>query len=300
MSQVIQAAGGVVWRKNSKGDYEVALVHRPRYDDWSLPKGKQESGEPLIASAYREIMEETGLNIQIGQFIGEIEYFTIDGAKKVSYWSAKALDSDKSFRANNEVDQLLWLDFDKALNKLTRESDVEILTKFIKMDFDATPLILLRHAKALARKEWQGGDEDRPLDNLGQIQAKRTFSIYQVFGLQAIHTSDAVRCYDTVISMCRSLGLNPTVANQLSEYTFENNKKKALEYVTELSEVVVKHQSPTLLCSHNPILPRMLEKLTKKSKVDLPLEKLQPGEAWVLFMRKKKCVGIDLIAAPVV
>jgi 8-oxo-dGTP diphosphatase len=298
MTNPIIAAGGVVWREGKKGGIEIAMVHRPRYDDWSLPKGKQDPGEALIACAYREIMEETGLNVQIGQYIGEIGYFTIDGAKRVYYWSAKALDSQKTFKANNEVDQLVWADIDRASNQLTRESDIEILAKFSEMEFDATPLVLLRHAKALARKEWQGGDEDRPLDYVGQMQAKRMLSIYQVFGLQQIHTSDAVRCYDTIIAMSKALGLEPKVTNHLSEYIFEKNKEKALDYAKDLVEKVGKSGAPTLLCSHNPILPRMLEKVTKKSKVDLPLEKLQPGDAWVLFFKKKKCVAIDLITAP--
>lgn len=298
MTKPILAAGGVLWREGKKGSVEVAIVHRPRYDDWSLPKGKQDPGESPIACAYREIMEETGLNIQLGQYIGEIEYFTIDGAKKVHYWIAKALNGDKTFRPNSEVDELIWLDLDRASARLTRETDIEILAKFAEMEFDATPLILLRHAKALARKEWQSGDEDRPLDYLGQMQSKRMLSIYQVFGLQQIHTSDAVRCYDTIIAMAKALGLEPKVTNQLSEYVFEKNKDKALDYVKDLVEKVAKSGSPTLLCSHNPILPRMLEKITKKSDVDLPAEKLQPGDAWVVFLKKKKCVAIDVITAP--
>ena len=84
MSEITQAAGGVVWRKNSAGEIEVAIIHRPRYDDWSLPKGKLDGGETLIACAYREIMEETGLSVKLGPFIGEIEYFEIDGLKRVS------------------------------------------------------------------------------------------------------------------------------------------------------------------------------------------------------------------------
>ena len=79
MSEITQAAGGVVWRRNTADEVEIAIIHRPRYDDWSLPKGKLDSGETLIACAYREIMEETGLSVQLGPFIGEIEYFAMDG-----------------------------------------------------------------------------------------------------------------------------------------------------------------------------------------------------------------------------
>jgi len=300
MSNSISAAGGVVWRKNPAGEIETAIIHRPRYDDWSLPKGKVDSNETLLACAYREIMEETGLQVRLGQFIGQVEYYSVDGQKEVSYWCAQAIEDGSHFKPNNEVDELLWIDLSGALEKLSRETDIEILSKFITMDFDATPLIMLRHAKALARKEWQGGDEDRPLEQMGQLQAKRMLSIYQAYGPEEIHTSDAVRCYDTVIGMTKALNIDPVVTNHLSEYVFEKNKDKALDYVKDLAERVVEKQKVILLCSHNPILPRMLEKVTKKSKVDLPESKLLPGDAWVVFFKKKKVVGIEIIPAPVV
>jgi len=300
MSDLVLAGGGVVWRKNNEGVIETAIVHRPRYDDWSLPKGKLDSGETLMACAYREIMEETGLQVRLGQFIGQIEYFSVDGQKQVSYWCAEAIEDGSDFKPNSEVDQLLWVDLDLALAKLSRESDIEILGKFISLDFDAKPLIMLRHAKALARKEWQGGDEDRPLEQTGQLQAKRMHSIYQVYGVDKVHTSDAVRCYDTVIGMTKALNIEPKIANQLSEYVFEKNKDKALDYAKDLAEEIADTGKTILLCSHNPILPRMLEKISKKSKVELPEFKLQPGDSWVVFFKKKKVVAIEVVPAPVV
>ena len=300
MSEITQAAGGVVWRKNTADEVEIAIIHRPRYDDWSLPKGKLDSGETLIACAYREIMEETGLSVQLGPFIGEIEYFAIDGQKRVSYWCAKAIDSEKAFHVNSEVDLMEWHNIEAALAKLTRETDIEILTKFIEMPFDSTPLILLRHAKALARSEWQSGDEDRPLEIIGQQQARRMLATYQVFGLAEIHTSDAVRCYDTVIAMAKALSIEPKITNHLSEYTFKKDKDKSLDYAKKLAEQIQKEGKPILLCSHNPVLPRMLEKITKKSDVELPESKLLPGDAWVVYFDKKKCVHIEVIPAPIV
>ena len=74
MTPAIVAAGGVVWRRDIEGEIEVLLVHRPRYDDWSLPKGKLEEGEALISCAYREILEETGLSIKLGPYVDSVEY----------------------------------------------------------------------------------------------------------------------------------------------------------------------------------------------------------------------------------
>jgi 8-oxo-dGTP diphosphatase len=297
---MILAAGGVVWRETSDSKIELAIIHRPRYDDWSFPKGKLDSGEELIACAYREIMEETGLNIEVGPYLGDVEYESIDGPKHVSYWATRALEGNNEFHANLEADLLEWHDFDSARAKLTRDTDREILDIFIKSPFKAPKFIMLRHAKALARSEWQSGDEDRPLDNLGQLQAKRMHSVYQVFGVSQIHTSDAVRCYDTVIGMTKALNIEPKITSKLSEYTFEKNKDKSLDYAKELAESVRSTGETILLCSHNPVLPRMLESVCKKSEVDLPENKLKPGDAWVIYLGKKKTLQIDVIPAPTV
>ena len=296
MNAPIYAAGAVVWRKNSDDSVSVAIIHRPRYDDWSLPKGKMEFGETLISCAYREVMEETNLKIKLGPFIGTVDYYVPDGLKEVSYWCAKVIGEDHAFRANSEVDEMVWLSLGDGMEKLTRESDKEILQKFLSSPFDSETLIMLRHAKALARQEWQGDDDDRPLELTGQLQAKRMLSLYQVFGLEEIYTSDAVRCMDTVALMAKALNIDPIVTQQLSEYTFRKNKDKAIDFAKEL----VKKRETLLLCSHNPVLPRMLEKLTKKVDVELPDSKLMPGEAWVIHHRKKEVFQVDRLGAPTI
>ena len=296
MSAAIIAAGGVVWRRDSEGEIQVLLVHRPRYDDWSLPKGKLEEGEALISCAYREILEETGISIKLGPYIGSVEYYVPDGLKNVSYWSASLIEDRSTFHPNEEVDQIIWLDLESAILRVTRDSDGYILDRFGVTPYDSSALIMLRHAKALERAEWQGEDEDRPLQLIGQLQAKRMLSLYQVFGLDEIHTSDAVRCLDTVSQMAKSLQLTPTITNAVSEYTYKRNKDKAIDYAKEL----IKKNRQTILCSHHPVLPRMMEKLTKKIDFDYPNNKLLPGEAWVLFHDKKAVLQIDRMAAPTV
>ena len=303
MNSTVIAAGVVIWRPQESGAIEIAVVHRARYGDWSLPKGKLENNETLVACAYREGEEETGLEFFIGPYIGDAEYLVAEGMKRVSYWAARASDRQTVFYANEEVDQLQWWSLEQALDSLTRDSDKEIVAKFMATPYDATPLIMLRHAKALAREEWQGEDEDRPLEQLGQLQAKRMLSVYQGYGLKAIRTSDAVRCYDTVMAMSRALEIEPIVTKELSEYTFKKDKERALDYIRDLATEVGKSGVATLICSHNPVLPRMLEKLLKKSDFEGPkpeVGKLQPGDAWVVFMKKKKIVQIDAIPAPIV
>ena len=162
------------------------------------------------------------------------------------------------------------------------------------MKYESKPLVLLRHAKALSRDEWQGDDDDRPLDSLGQMQAKRLLSIYQAFNLEQIHTSDAIRCYDTVEPMAKALGLKLEVSNKLSESAFKKDKEDAFDYARDL----IKSDKRALLCSHNPILPKVLNKLTKKSDVESDEEKLYPADAWVIHRIGKEVIQIDRINAP--
>lgn len=293
MSAPILAAGAILWRKSEKKKIEVAIIHRPKYDDWTFPKGKAEIGEPLIACAYREVLEETNIETAFGPYLGEVEYSTVDGKKKVSFWSSKVV-KEKEFNPNSEVDQLKWVEVTKVKNLLTLDTDKKILEQFLKIELDTKPLILLRHAKAITRDEWQGEDDDRPLDSYGQNQAKRLLAMYQVFNLEQIHSSDAVRCYDTVISIAKGLNIKLEVTGKLSESTYKKDKEKASDYAKEL----IKLDLSILLCSHNPILPKMLNRLTKKSEVDPDEGKLLPADGWVIHRIGKEVIQIDRIDSP--
>ena len=293
MSATILAAGAVLWRKGEKKKIEVLIIHRPKYDDWTFPKGKAEVGEPLIACAYREVLEETNIETAFGPYLGEVEYLTNDGKKKVSFWSAKVI-KEKEFNSNAEVDQLKWVEVTKVKELLTLDTDRKILEQFLRIEPDTKPLVLLRHAKAVTRDEWQGEDDDRPLDSYGQNQAKRLLAMYQVFNLEQIHSSDAVRCYDTVVAIAKGLSIKLEVTGKLSESTFKKDKEKAFDYAKDL----MKLNESVLLCSHNPILPKMLNKLTKKSEVDADEGKLLPADGWVIHRIGKEVIQIDRIDSP--
>ena len=293
MSSPILAAGAVLWRKSEKKKIEVLIIHRPKYDDWTFPKGKAEIGEPLIACAYREVLEETNIETAFGPYLGEVEYLTNDGKKKVSFWSAKVI-KEKEFNSNAEVDQLKWVEVTKVKELLTLDTDRKILEQFLRIEPDTKPLVLLRHAKAVTRDEWQGEDDDRPLDSYGQNQAKRLLAMYQVFNLEQIHSSDAVRCYDTVVAIAKGLSIKLEVTGKLSESTFKKDKEKAFDYAKDL----MKLNESVLLCSHNPILPKMLNKLTKKSEVDADEGKLLPADGWVIHRIGKEVIQIDRIDSP--
>ena len=110
------AAGAVIWR-GSPQEPEIALIHRPHYDDWSLPKGKVDPGESLPTTAAREILEETGFSVRLGKLIGKVTYPVQGRTKVVYYWVAKYLGG--TYSANSETDELRWLPIDEAQNLLS-------------------------------------------------------------------------------------------------------------------------------------------------------------------------------------
>jgi 8-oxo-dGTP diphosphatase len=133
---IIQAAGCVLWRRSPDGgDLRICLVHRPKYDDWSHPKGKLKPDEDALAGALREVEEETGHRCAPGHRLPTTHYFVNGRAKRVSYWAAEALDGD--FAPNREVDRILWLDPAAARDRLTQPRDRELIDEF---------LATLRHA----------------------------------------------------------------------------------------------------------------------------------------------------------
>ena len=292
-TQTIQAAGAVLWRNKGKA-IEIALVHRPRYDDWSLPKGKLETGESHIACAYREVLEETGVTPIFGPELGQAIYTVPEGKKVVRYWAAKASDTPYGQIDPAEIDEVLWLTPAAAKKKLTLEDDQAVVDFFLEFGPNTTPLVLLRHAKAVRREDWDGDDGDRPLDVVGQRQAKRLLPLYLPYGLKEIHTSDAMRCLETIQPIARSLDIKTIASKDLSEYGYAIDKELSLIYVQELFESNV----PALICSHNPVIPKLVKKVLGKKNFKQLDEKLSPCDAWVLHHRDGEIVAVDWIQGP--
>jgi 8-oxo-(d)GTP phosphatase len=125
----IEASGGVLWRQRG-AQLDVAVVHRPKYDDWTLPKGKVDPGESHEQAALREVAEETGFSAELGPELGETTYEHDARPKRVRYWSMRALDGQ--FHANHEVDDLRWLALDDARQLLTYSRDRAVLDRFVE------------------------------------------------------------------------------------------------------------------------------------------------------------------------
>ena len=120
------AAGGIVWQRID-GDPRLALIHRPKYDDWTLPKGKPERGEELGETARREIHEELGCRIKFLEFAGVVHYpLGYERTKVVLFWHMSPV-GEQVFSPNREVDEILWLSKKEALKKLTHDVERELL-----------------------------------------------------------------------------------------------------------------------------------------------------------------------------
>ena len=292
---LIQAAGAVLWRKSESSQLEIAVIHRPRYDDWSLPKGKVEKGESHIAAGYREILEETGYESIFGPEIGEVIYEFEGAPKEVRYWSAEA--TVKSGEPDlEEVDQFEWLSPKKAKEKLTNKDDRQVVDFFLDFGSDTFPIILLRHAKALKRDDWDGDDGDRPLEHRGQLQAKRLLPIYLPYGVNEFHTSDALRCIETIDPMVRSLEKTPIFSADLSEYGYAKDKDVPLDYVQDLMDRGIS----AIVCSHNPIIPKLVKKLVGKKYFKSMDRELEPAQAIVLHCRNGEVIACDWVDEPII
>jgi 8-oxo-dGTP diphosphatase len=292
---LIQAAGAVLWRKSDISQLEIAVIHRPRYDDWSLPKGKVESGESHISAGYREIQEETGYESTFGPEIGTVVYKLEGAPKEVRYWAAAA--TLKTGTPNpQEVDEVLWLEPKKAKEKLSNKDDRAIVDFFLEFGVDTFPIILLRHAKALKRTEWDGDDGDRPLEHRGQLQAKRLLPIYLPYGISEVHTSDALRCIETIDLMTRLIEKTAIFSADLSEYGYAKDKEAPLDYVQDLMDRGIS----AIVCSHNPIIPKVVKKLVGKKYFKSMDRELEPAQAIVLHCRAGEVIACDWIDEPII
>ena len=269
---VVQAAGTVVWRLNERKKLEVLLVHRPRYDDWSWPKGKLENGETFAACAVRETAEETGLQVILGQPLPRIRYKLGNGARKeVHLWAARvAPPGDLSVRARafvtpasrEEIDETRWVEAKQAAKLLTHERDREALGFLVDQwkdeRLDTYAVLIARHARARKRTAWKGGESTRPLTTVGEAQAQRLVPLFSAYGVDRVITSPWRRCADTVAPYAEAIGVELEMHPEITEDAHKAKPKK----VRALIRAEAKTRAPGVaICTHRPVLPTLMDEI---------------------------------------
>jgi 8-oxo-(d)GTP phosphatase len=262
----IRAAGVVLWQPGGPHapGVQVALVHRPRYDDWSFAKGKLEPGEHVLRAAVREAAEETGLMVTLGRRLQPVRYsYRVSGAgtapamKRVDYWAATADDASQPFAASNEVDRLDWLSVAGARTRLSYPHDVELLDEFSAGPASTVPLIFLRHSSAGSRSEWPGEDEARPLDPVGSEDARKLAGLLRCFGVIPVVSSPTERCLATVRPYAQAAGV-PVEADSALLVTGDARSGPATSEAAALAARLAAAGKPAVICAHRENIPLLL------------------------------------------
>ncbi|MCC6496495.1 MAG: NUDIX hydrolase [Propionibacteriaceae bacterium] len=272
----ITAAGTVVLRPVEGREPEVLLVHRPRYDDWSLPKGKINPDEYLAGCAVRETLEEAAVDVRLGMPLDRLSYPVGGGTKTVSYWRARAL-RENGHKPNDEIDGTIWLPASHALRKVTYADERPLIQQAIELP-DSTPLVIVRHGKAMLRANWTGRDQARPLDERGRRQSRLLVPLLEAFGVGKLTSSTSVRCLKTLQPHAKAHRLEVEGWTTLTEEQAEKNPKAVATLMKRLAKEAAESQVPTAICGHRPVLPVMLE------AIGVPFRPLQPGAAMVAHL----------------
>jgi 8-oxo-(d)GTP phosphatase len=308
---LIKAAGAVLWRANGSNPadpvdpagpaeaLEVALVHRPRYDDWSLPKGKLARGENPLAGAAREVSEETGHRVALGRHLGRVNYVVssplakVTGPKVVDYWAARALEG--VFRPNAEVDELRWVSPTAARDILTYDYDRTMLDSFTALPVPTATVLLVRHAKAGERAQWHGDDDLRPLTKDGQRQAAALGLLLLLFRPSPVYSAPRVRCVQTVEPLARELGVEIIEEPLLSEENYVANRAAGRRRLLEIAGT----GATSVVCSQGGVIPDVVYSLAGEAAAgadgEVPSKK---GSTWVLSLRGTQCLAADYYGPP--
>jgi 8-oxo-(d)GTP phosphatase len=286
VSDLVRAAGGIVFRSGADGRH-VALVHRPRYDDWTFPKGKLIDGEDFEAAALREVEEETGLQCRIGRHIGAVTYLDSRGRPKVVRYF-EMLPDGGLFAPSAEVDELRWVPVADAGEVLSYGHDRRLFRRALSM-VPASVVYVVRHGKAGSREGWEGPDEERPLTRRGRRQARRLVERFQGLDVERILSSPFVRCVETVEPLAEARGLEVEPTPELAERT---ELEEALGLLGSLPH------RPTVVCGHGAEIQEVIERLESSGATVEGGRGIAKGSVWVLEREDGAFVSARYLPAP--
>ena len=291
-AQRVIAAGAVLWRPDAdSGQARIAVIHRPRYDDWSLPKGKLDAGENEPVAAVREIWEETGQRSHLGRRLTEVNYPIPEGLKIVHYWAARGLGGD--FTPGEEVDQLVWVPVAEAAGMLSYPHDREVLDRFAEHPADTQTVLVVRHGTAGVKARYKGDDRSRPLDKNGRAQAESLVGQLMAFGATDVYAADRDRCTQTVEPLAQELGVTINLEPTLTEEAYAEDPRPAQERVIEIA---AKGGTP-VICTQGKVIPYLLEWWCARDGMTPVKSSNRKGSTWILSLDQGRLVAADYIAS---
>ncbi|KQW48513.1 hypothetical protein ASC77_07110 [Nocardioides sp. Root1257] len=277
----VLAAGAVVFRPGKR----VLLVHRPRYDDWSFPKGKLDRGEHVTGAAVREVAEETGLHVRLGVPLSPQRYPVTGGrTKQVSYWVGRVVGSDdvSDYRSNDEIDVVEWVPYDEAMDRLTYDYDRSTLKEARPRRRRTHAVIVLRHGAARSRRGWGQDDRLRPLIQLGRSQAQRLVPVLAAYDVTKIVSSSSMRCLETVTPYADTTGWDLELDDGVSE------EGASADSVVDTIDTLMAADESSVLCTHRPVLPSVFDALGVADT------KLDPATMLVVHLRQGTVTATEL------
>lgn len=296
-SKPVLAAGAVLWRPGVS-DMEVAVIHRPRYDDWSLPKGKVDPGEIEPVTAVREIQEETGLPSVLGRRLMYVSYPIEQGTKRVCYWAARvagpAPELEAEFTANDEVDKLVWLPVSDAMTQLDYAQDRKVLRRFTKQPADTKTVLIVRHGTAGRKSRYKGDDRKRPLDKHGRAQAESLVGLLLAFGATDLHAADRTRCHQTIEPLADELGVSIRDEPLLTEESYASNHRRTRQRVLDIAA----KSGTRVICTQGKVIPDLIQWWCERDGVRPDKSRNRKGSVWVLSLFDGRLVAADHVSSP--
>jgi 8-oxo-(d)GTP phosphatase len=293
-NKAVLAAGAVLWRNSDDGgEPEVAVIHRPRYDDWSLPKGKVDVGESEPLTAVREVFEETGYSCRLGRRLTSVSYpVEKQGIKKVRYWAAHIVDGD--FTPNDEVDELKWLPVSAALKQVQYAHDRKVLRRFAKFPPDTKTVLIVRHGTAGSKSRYKGDDRLRPLDKHGRAQAESLVGQLLAFGADTLYAADRTRCRQTIEPLAEELGVGIEDEPLLTEEAYADDRKAARRRLLEIAAT----DGTPVICSQGKVIPDLIEWWCERDGVRPDKSRNRKGSTWLMSSSRGTLIAADHIASP--
>ena len=290
VNRIVYAAGAVLWRSCASGPAaEVAVIHRPRYDDWSLPKGKIDPGETAPVAAVREVWEETGHHAVLGRRLISVSYPVAQGIKKVDYWAARSTGGE--FAPGPEVDELIWLPVADAMRRLSYPHDRKVLGRFVKKPADTHSVLIVRHGTAGSRSRFSGDDALRPLDKRGRAQAEALVPQLLAFGATDVYAADRVRCRQTVEPIAAELGVPIHDEADLTEEAYAKDPGRGRERALQIAA----QPGTPVICTQGKVIPDLVTWWCERDGLRPDKSPNDKGSTWALSLVDGRLTAADHI-----